>query len=64
MKWDNLAKNKCPQCSKDIMTGIKVDQVKGTMRHPCGFSISAIKYRQITMNMNVQRLPKNRYENI
>jgi len=45
MNWYNLLKNKCPQCNKDFMSGLTVEDAVFT--HKCGFKISEQKYKEI-----------------
>lgn len=58
MKWDNLRKNKCPQCNRDFVTGLKVESnMQPTMfEHKCGFKISEKKYKELVAKMNEENL--------
>lgn len=43
MNWNNLKKNKCPKCGKDL-----ADKLIGDYFHcGCGFVISAKKFREL-----------------
>jgi uncharacterized Zn finger protein (UPF0148 family) len=57
MKWNNLRKNKCPQCSKDLF---KAKVGNGLIICPCGFRISESKMRQI-INSKPNREPVKHY---
>lgn len=54
MNWQNLRKNKCPQCNKDFVKGLTV--VAKMFFHECGFKISEEKFKEITTQMNDQDL--------
>ena len=68
MNWFNLKKNKCPQCNKDFMKGlvvrerIGIDKIK-LMLHPCGFSITEQKYKEIVSNMVTKENNNNQNNN-
>lgn len=48
MKWDNLKKNRCPQCNGDLATSTRVETTTGSgLKHKCGFTISDRKFEQI-----------------
>ena len=53
MKWENLKKNKCPQCNKDFLKGLKTIPVSGEqlMLHPCGFKITEQRYKEVVSSM-------------
>lgn len=65
MKWHNLKNNKCPQCNKDFMLGLKVESnMQPTMfTHKCGFKISEQRYKEIVSDMTVQKLERENSEN-
>jgi len=58
MKWYNLRKNKCPDCNKDFMVGLKIESnMQPTLFiHKCGFKITEAKYKEIVAKMNEQNL--------
>ncbi len=49
MKWWNLKRNKCPQCSKDFVLGLTT--VDGLLAHECGFKIRHTRYNEIVADM-------------
>lgn len=71
MKWENLRKNKCPQCNKDFMKGLLVSESQSLVKskgvdcynhntsifiHKCGFKISQNKFKELTIKMNSEKL--------
>ncbi len=56
MNWNNLTKNKCPNCNKDFMKGLTVSKSTGVMHHPCGFMISERKYAEISSKITGKSL--------
>lgn len=67
MKWENLKKNKCPQCNKDLLKGMGSEVIRGssgrefgrTITHPCGFKISDRKFNEIVSGMVCDQLERN-----
>lgn len=65
MKWENLRKNKCPQCNKDFMNGLEIKKIEnptGSTQmfiHKCGFKIHEDKFKSIVSNMNSQHIDTN-----
>ena len=57
MNCYNLKKNKCPQCNKDFLIGMTVRS--NIFHHKCGFVISELRYKEITMSMNADDVIKN-----
>lgn len=49
MKWENLRKNKCPKCGKDMMDGLVAEPYVSdrVLKHPCGFQIGERRYGEI-----------------
>ena len=56
MKWENLKKNKCPQCNKDFTTGLKIESnMQPTLFiHKCGFKIYEKRMNEIVSDMNTK----------
>lgn len=46
MKWNNLKRNKCPQCNKDLITGME-STTGGLIYCGCGFKISPKRMSEI-----------------
>lgn len=49
MRWDNLKKNKCPQCNKGLTKDARKVVIKDeeALRHTCGFTIRVTRMTQI-----------------
>lgn len=49
MKWSNLKNNKCPQCNRDFIVGLKTYPVNNEqmLAHGCGFKIRESRYSEI-----------------
>jgi DNA-directed RNA polymerase subunit RPC12/RpoP len=45
MKWHNLKQNKCPQCSKSLVSSY--DIASNMFSCPCGFKIGTEKFNSI-----------------
>lgn len=65
MKWENLRKNKCPKCNKDLLTGLTIKPLSKNpiWSHVCGFKISEEKFKLIVSEMNVEEIEKFTKEN-
>ena len=59
MKWNNLQRNKCPQCGKDLYDAL----VDNMFKCPCGFVISLTKYKELVNKMVSEDLDKEFNEN-
>jgi len=52
MNWQNLKKNKCPQCNKDVVRyPFNYVPFKDMLEHPCGFKITQKRFSQIVSGM-------------
>ena len=58
LNWYNLKNNKCPQCNRDIIKGLKTFPINDgdgnmvqTLQHFCGFTISEKKYNEIVADI-------------
>lgn len=54
MKWSNLSKNKCPQCNKGELGGLRPGMIG--CKEGCGFQISERRMSEIISDQNSQRL--------
>lgn len=61
MKWQNLKNNKCPQCNKNFLKGLKVESnmQPALFIHPCGFQIREQRYKEIVSDMVSEGLEDN-----
>jgi hypothetical protein len=59
LKWQNLKKNKCPQCGDSLSAAGELIVCAGA----CGFKISKRKMQKIVMDQNNQALRKQKYSN-
>lgn len=56
MKWRNLAKNKCPACSKNLLFNEKQERIWCS----CGFKISNKRMGEIVADLNTQSIKQSK----
>jgi hypothetical protein len=54
MNWNNLNKNKCPKCAKDLSGTLNVNTEM--FECSCGFKISSKRFQEIVTNKNKQKV--------
>ena len=57
LDWENLRRNKCPKCSKDLAKSINIKTM--IFECPCGFKISQKRYKEIVTNTFKPRFEKH-----
>lgn len=65
MNWNNLKKNKCPQCGKDTAIDAPYNYSPATemFEHKCGFKIGVEKYRAIVNDRVSKKVEQNQTYN-
>ncbi len=54
LKWKNLLRNRCPQCSRGDLFGLNPGII--SCKESCGFVISEKRMEEIVNDMNLQKL--------
>lgn len=64
LNWNNLKRNRCPKCGKELAWHMGVEPINTTYECLCGFRISERKYRKIVSGIVESEIEKEVEEDV